>query len=199
MIRQVRYVQPYIPTNTQTPYEGGELEALTSSTPFYRGQGVPIQSYRPVVRDGFGAPTMGLKLGDRSKSVEDLQKIVNVRVDGIFGPETQQGLMTWQSANGLTPTGIVDAATLVKMQGGSLQQASAAQPSKLENAAGMASNLWNIFSDSKGKASATTGLQPATTNIYIPESKGMSTGAMIGIAAAGVVVIGLVIMLANRD
>lgn len=195
MIRQVRYVQPYIPTNTHTPYEGGELEALTSSTPFYRGQGVPIQSYRPVVRDGFGAPTLGLKYGDQGTAVEDLQRIVKVKDDGIFGPETQQGLMTWQSANGLTPTGIVDAATLAKMQGGSVS----AQPSKLKNAAGMASNLWNIFSDSKGKASASPSLQPATTNIYIPESKGLSTGAMIGLAAASVGVISLVIMLANRD
>ncbi len=196
MIRQVRYVQPYIPTNTFTPYEGGELEALTSNTPFYRGQGVPIQSYRPVVRDGFGAPTMGLKSGDRGKAVEDLQKILNVRVDGIFGPETQQGLMTWQSANGLTPTGIVDATTLAKMQTGG---GTVAQPSKLQNAAGIASNLWNIFSDSKGETSATPSLGPSTTNIYIPESKGMSTGAMIGIASAGVVVIGLVIMLSKRD
>ena len=196
MIRQVRYVQPYIPTNTFTPYEGGELEALTSNTPFYRGQGVPIQSYRPVVRDGFGAPTMGLKYGDQGKAVEDLQKIVKVRVDGIFGPETQQGLMTWQSANGLTPTGIVDAATLAKMQTGG---STAAQPSKLQNAAGVASNLWNIFSDSKSKTSATPSFQPATTNIYIPENKGLSTGAMIGLAVASVGVIGLVIMLANRD
>ena len=196
MIRQVRYVQPYIPTNTHTPYEGGELEALTSSTPFYRGQGVPIQSYRPVVRDGFGAPIMGLKSGDRGPAVEDLQRLIKVKDDGIFGPKTLQGLMTWQSANGLTPTGIVDAATLEKMQVGG----TVAKPSKLESAAGMASNLWNIFSDSQGTMDpASPSLQPTTTNIYIPESKGMSTGAMIGIAVAGAAVIGLVIMLANRD
>ena len=42
MIGQVDYIQPYIQMNDGLPYVGGELERLTSATPFWRGQGIPI-------------------------------------------------------------------------------------------------------------------------------------------------------------
>lgn len=43
MLVQRPYRRPYIPsTPASLPYVGGELEDLTSSTPFWRGQGIPV-------------------------------------------------------------------------------------------------------------------------------------------------------------
>jgi peptidoglycan hydrolase-like protein with peptidoglycan-binding domain len=44
--------------------------------------------------------------------VRVLQEIVNTGVDGLFGPITAQAVATFQGANGLGQTGIVDRATL---------------------------------------------------------------------------------------
>ena len=46
MLVQKPYHHPYIPqTPSALPYVGKELEQLTSSTPFWRGQGIPIYQW----------------------------------------------------------------------------------------------------------------------------------------------------------
>ncbi len=42
------------------------------------------------------------------------QKGANLKVDGIFGPETKTAVMQFQSKNGLTPDGVFGPKSLAK-------------------------------------------------------------------------------------
>jgi len=48
-----------------------------------------------------------LKLGSKGKEVEDLQKYLKIKVDGSFGPKTEEAVKKFQSANKLTADGVV--------------------------------------------------------------------------------------------
>ena len=193
MLKQHRYMQPYIPTNSYTPYRGNELQALTSDTPFLRGQGIPITAYRPVVRNSYGAPKVGLKLGDRGQEVIDLQAIVGAEQDGIFGTKTQTKLMSWQSANGLTPTGMVDLETLLKLQG---RPSNPTLTDKVTQGATTAASLFDIFKTSRDEQLPDP-LTTPTTNIYLPETKGPSTGAIVALSLLAVGLVGGIVLI-NR-
>lgn len=52
-----------------------------------------------------------LKKGDKGKEVEDLQKSLKIKVDGDFGPKTEEAVKKFQKENGLTPDGIVGSKT----------------------------------------------------------------------------------------
>lgn len=54
---------------------------------------------------------MILKLGSKGEVVKTLQEFLKVTVDGIFGPDTEKAVKQWQSANMLTPDGIVGTKT----------------------------------------------------------------------------------------
>ena len=185
-------MQPYIPTNSYTPYRGNELQALTSDTPFLRGQGIPITAYRPVVRNSYGAPKVGLKLGDRGQEVKDLQAKIGAKQDGIFGAETQTKLMSWQSANGLTPTGMVDIATLTTFQ----KPANPTLTDKITQGAETAASWFDIFNNSRDVQMPQTSTTP-TTNIYLPETKGPSTGAIVALSLLAVGLVGGIVLI-NR-
>jgi len=58
---------------------------------------------------------MLLKVGSKGELVKDVQEVVGVTADGVFGPGTEAAVKKWQSANGLTADGIVGNATLGKM------------------------------------------------------------------------------------
>jgi peptidoglycan hydrolase-like protein with peptidoglycan-binding domain len=63
---------------------------------------------------GFAWPTQSV--GNRGADVKSIQSLlrghgVTVVYDGVFSDDTQSAVMTFQSANALPPTGIVDAAT----------------------------------------------------------------------------------------
>ena len=47
--------------------------------------------------------------------IKQIQAIVGVKVDGIWGPQTAAAVKRWQSAHGLTPDGIVGPQTSAKM------------------------------------------------------------------------------------
>lgn len=47
-----------------------------------------------------------LKHGVKGEDVKILQSLLNLIQDGVFGPETQQRLIDWQTKNGLTPDGV---------------------------------------------------------------------------------------------
>jgi hypothetical protein len=136
MIRQKNYVQPYIPMNTQTPYVGAELQELTTDTPFYRAQGIPVYS-------GYGAVTRQIHFGgaygaiqglsyDANKAskvnpdVKELQnKLVaagytvgSTGVDGKFGPQTLNALNLFQTAKGIKDeVGVVGPKTAAALNG----------------------------------------------------------------------------------
>jgi hypothetical protein len=136
MIRQKNYVQPYIPMNTQTPYVGAELQELTTDTPFYRAQGIPVYSgYGAVTRQihfggAYGA-IQGLsydanKAGTVNPDVKELQnKLVaagytvgSTGVDGKFGSQTLNALNLFQAAKGITgEEGVVGPKTAAALNG----------------------------------------------------------------------------------
>lgn len=58
---------------------------------------------------------MVLKLGSRGNEVKLLQKKLNLKVDGIFGPITEEAVKNFQKSNGLKVDGIVGANTLSKL------------------------------------------------------------------------------------
>ena len=53
--------------------------------------------------------------GDTGRVVRDVQGVVGVTVDGIFGPKTEAALVAWQRANGLVADGIAGPKTLTSM------------------------------------------------------------------------------------
>ena len=59
--------------------------------------------------------SMVLKKGSTGPEVEELQKILGIKVDGDFGPATKLAVMKYQAQNGLTADGIVGPKTWAKM------------------------------------------------------------------------------------
>lgn len=60
--------------------------------------------------------SMVLKKGSTGPEVEELQKILGIKVDGDFGPATELAVMRYQGQNSLTPDGIVGPKTWAKMK-----------------------------------------------------------------------------------
>lgn len=58
-----------------------------------------------------------LRLGSSGPMVESLQKKLNLKVDGSFGPATEAALKQWQIANGLQADGIAGPLTQTKLFG----------------------------------------------------------------------------------
>lgn len=55
------------------------------------------------------------KLGSRGEVVKQIQKALHLVPDGVFGPLTQEALVTWQREHGLTPDGLAGPATLARL------------------------------------------------------------------------------------
>jgi peptidoglycan hydrolase-like protein with peptidoglycan-binding domain len=60
---------------------------------------------------------MLLKLGTEGEDVKKLQIKLGVDPIGKFGPKTETAVKAWQTANGLTPDGIVGPSTWAKLMG----------------------------------------------------------------------------------
>jgi len=63
---------------------------------------------------------MVLKLGSEGEDVKKLQTKLGVDPIGKFGPKTDAAVKAWQSANDLTPDGVVGPATWAKLMGESV-------------------------------------------------------------------------------
>lgn len=55
------------------------------------------------------------RLGSRGEAVKQIQKALHLVPDGVFGPLTQEALVTWQREHGLTPDGLAGPATLARL------------------------------------------------------------------------------------
>ncbi|QBF47694.1 NlpC/P60 family protein [Janibacter limosus] len=56
-----------------------------------------------------------VRVGDRGIVVEQIQDKVGVTSDGVFGSETEQGVISWQNDHGLSADGIVGSETGSRM------------------------------------------------------------------------------------
>lgn len=76
---------------------------------------VPVKGTQP--KPATKKPQVGrtLNRGDRGNDVKIVQKIVGVKQDGIFGPDTEAAVKRYQRAHGLTADGIVGPKTQAKM------------------------------------------------------------------------------------
>ena len=59
--------------------------------------------------------TRTLKYGSRGEDVKELQKILRLNADGIFGRQTEKAVKQFQSDNGLVSDGIVGQKTIAKL------------------------------------------------------------------------------------
>ena len=75
-----------------------------------------VQMVAGVGSDNLKTKTMVLKKGSTGPEVEELQKILGIKVDGDFGPATKLAVMKYQAQNGLTADGIVGPQTWSKMK-----------------------------------------------------------------------------------
>ena len=132
MIREKNYHQPFIPSGPKAlPYVGGELEQLTSGTPFYRGQGVPIYplthqklnyaSYYGEIPIGL-SDAVGLTYNDSTKELQQAliakgYSVGSSGADGKFGSDTTLALKKFQKDSGLPQTGSIDQATKDALMG----------------------------------------------------------------------------------
>lgn len=58
---------------------------------------------------------MILKLGSKGRMVKELQRFLNIKDDGVFGPKTEQFVKIWQGQNHLKIDGIVGRKTMITM------------------------------------------------------------------------------------
>ena len=65
-----------------------------------------------------GGSTQLLRYGDVGDAVASVQRQLRIADDGIFGPQTQAAVESFQRAQGLTVTGVVDAKTWAQLFGG---------------------------------------------------------------------------------
>lgn len=206
MLVQKIYHHPYIPSNklavAQPPYVGGELAHLTSMTPFLRGQGIPIYPPQPqVIRAVRYCPEYaGLKdlLNKRpplynNSDVGLLQAKIGTSVDNDWGNDTTAALKSYQKAQGLQQTGIVDTPTLNALQGKGGKAASGGKDEKPKwwemIGAGLGAGLGAF---GQGAQAMDSGITTNVTNVGA-QPQGMSTGLKVGLAVGGVAIVGLLV------
>ena len=76
---------------------------------------------------------MVVKKGDKNDLVKQIQKVLGLSADGIFGSGTEASVKEFQTKNGLTADGIVGAGTLAKM-GIKVESPSVATPNNSSSA-----------------------------------------------------------------
>ena len=116
MLVQKPYHHPYIPQGPSAlPYVGKELEELTSSTPFWRGQGIPVYQWdqSPSTRVQRNANYSGVPYNGmldrlkalRAKAKGTAETVANVASQTADKATTAQSLLTTPAPSAFpTPT-----------------------------------------------------------------------------------------------
>jgi len=104
MLKEIEYIQPYIPsTPHDLAYVGGELERLTSNTPFWASQGIPIYPVpvnRMVHYGGCGCnQSYNGALGDKLKAWLTPERKTKIKEQG-------KGLFSWFQNRQQTTTSV---------------------------------------------------------------------------------------------
>jgi cell wall-associated NlpC family hydrolase len=94
------------------------LGLLATSVPAAAAPGDAPANQPPTQGDA-PAPTATtcatLGVGTTGRAIKTVQRLVGSPVDGDFGPQTAADLATWQTAQGIPATGVVDASTWAVM------------------------------------------------------------------------------------
>ena len=105
--------QGFSPTGVVDVATAAALEAVGGS-----GSEAPKVTGEPATNDNGSASLVGLKIGSRNNKVKQLQRTLMAAgftvvggADGIFGALTANALKSFQNANGLDTSGVVDEAT----------------------------------------------------------------------------------------
>ena len=141
-----------------------------------------------------------LSKGSKGLEVEQVQSLLNINVDGDFGFNTETAVKSFQTANGIPSTGVVDAQTWAKLIGEnykdpSQQAANREQAAQtFQQGASAISDLIKQFAVPPANAQE---LMQAPVSTPAPQ-KGFPWAWVVG-GLAGVVVVGGVLYYVTRD
>ncbi|MDW3213033.1 MAG: peptidoglycan-binding protein [Ilumatobacteraceae bacterium] len=114
-VKSFQSKQGFSPTGVVDAATAAALEAVSGSTPELEA---PEVTDEPAAQDDTSSSLVGLKIGSRNDRVKELQRTLMAAgftvvggADGIFGALTANALKSFQNANGLGTTGVVDDAT----------------------------------------------------------------------------------------
>jgi Putative peptidoglycan binding domain/D-alanyl-D-alanine carboxypeptidase len=94
------------PATGHSAYDAMHFEVIAS--PGELDAGIDWSSVGQPPRDPARPSTWPvLHPGDRGPAVADLQRMLGIPADGIFGNQTTQAVMAYQQSRGLTPDGVV--------------------------------------------------------------------------------------------
>jgi putative chitinase len=97
---------------------GGDIGLADRQARYAKAMAV-LTGSAPVAAAPATAASSGgaLRVGSKGEDVQRVQKALGIAADGDFGPGTERAVKAWQSANGLTPDGVVGPKTLAKLIG----------------------------------------------------------------------------------
>jgi peptidoglycan hydrolase-like protein with peptidoglycan-binding domain len=177
----------FVPTGTRAKRLSlGALAALTvgpTASLAEGGTAVAATSSEPATTTEH---TISLSSESQGRQVEMLQEALGIGVDGIFGPETEETVRSFQAGKGLTVDGIVGPATIAALRSPGAARASAA---------GVRRDAVNIVSSEEGASSGDavsrlqSALHLATDGSFGPETEAAvrRLQARHGLAVDGVV------------
>jgi peptidoglycan hydrolase-like protein with peptidoglycan-binding domain len=169
----------FVPPSSRAKRAGiGALAALTVGPASTLASG---QSSAPPASPNPEPPTttehvIVLSSGTEGRQVNLLQKALGgIHVDGIFGPETEEAVRTYQSSKGLSVDGVVGPQTVAALRGNATVKAFASVASEVPGEAtstSQGSTVPAVLTSEPEASSRSTGETPSGT-----ESSSASTGA----------------------
>jgi peptidoglycan hydrolase-like protein with peptidoglycan-binding domain len=126
----------------------GALAALTVGPTATLAEGQAVASAEPPTTTEH---SISLNSESQGRQVELLQKALGIGVDGIYGPETEQAVRSFQARNGLAADGIAGPATSAALRGGGSVRATVA----------------DVSSSSTGEASSGNGVSRLQSALHL--------------------------------
>lgn len=152
---------------------GQQVLGSSSQTPPVQPINPNVGSQMSSLGGGFSLSSGNLKVGSNGENVKQLQSLLGITSDGIFGPQTKQAVMAFQQANGLTPDGIVGPKTAAALQAKYGSQTQGNNPTITSN---QLNSLGATTASNNGTTASTTGTTPSSvgttagTNGTYPQS-----------------------------
>jgi peptidoglycan hydrolase-like protein with peptidoglycan-binding domain len=92
---------------------------VSAPAPAQASAPAPVQTSAPAPAQApIGPPRQTVRFGSRGREVSDLQAMLGIGVDGIFGPKTDQAVRAYQRTHGLKADGVVGPLTWASLERG---------------------------------------------------------------------------------